>query len=393
MKREQALQTSLDQLMQYCESQDWQGYDPYDALDSPLIRTLSLRRRWFRLGFTQALKTLPFNLRKPLGIAKNINPKAVSLFLNSSLTLYRITRQEKYLRLARRFFDTLSDLSCQGYHGCAWGYSFDWQSRFFLLPKGTPTVVNTVFAANALINFHLVTGSQESLRMARSSCDFILQDLHRWEQGEEVCFSYTPLDTLQVYNANMLAAQLLDRVSTLKGEKQLRETALRAVNFVIRRQNADGSWFYGNKDAFRWIDGHHTGFILIALDEILKGTGRDELTSPLRNGLDFYRRALFRRNGAPKYYPGRRFPADIHCAAQGIITFARLRDHGQGYLGLAEKVARWTIENMQDRSGYFYFRKNRLLTNKIPYMRWGQAWMISALTELLAALAAEEEHS
>jgi len=34
-----------------------------------------------------------------------------------------------------------------------------------------------------------------------------------------------------------------------------------------------------------------------------------------------------------------------------------------------------------ERRGYFYFRKGRYLTNKIPYMRWGQAWAFHALTE------------
>jgi len=38
---------------------------------------------------------------------------------------------------------------------------------------------------------------------------------------------------------------------------------------------------------------------------------------------------------------------------------------------------------MQERSGYFYFRKNRFITNRIPYLRWGQAWAFHALTAYL----------
>ena len=33
----------------------------------------------------------------------------------------------------------------------AWGYNFDWQSRNFFAPRGTPTIVPTAFAARALI--------------------------------------------------------------------------------------------------------------------------------------------------------------------------------------------------------------------------------------------------
>ena len=34
---------------------------------------------------------------------------------------------------------------------------------------------------------------------------------------------------------------------------------------------------------------------------------------------------------------------------------------------------------------YFYFRKGRFLTNRIPYMRWSQAWAFHALTEYVLA--------
>jgi len=41
------------------------------------------------------------------------------------------------------------------------------------------------------------------------------------------------------------------------------------------------------------------------------------------------------------------------------------------------------IENMQGPDGAFYFQKNKYFTNKIPYMRWSQAWAFHALTEYL----------
>jgi hypothetical protein len=53
---------------------------------------------------------------------------------------------------------------------------------------------------------------------------------------------------------------------------------------------------------------------------------------------------------------------------------------------LAQTVARWTIANMQDPSGYFYFRKYRFMTNKTATLHWGQATMLHAL----ACLTLEE---
>jgi len=391
MKPDIGVHASLNRLFAYCQSQAWRGYDPYDGLNSRLFGSLPFKDRWFRLVFAQLVKRSPLNLRELLGISKGLNPKGLSLFLNGCLTLYRLTGREKYFLLSRYFLQLLKELSCKGYSGHCWGYNFDWQSRYFFLPQGTPTAVNTVFVANALLNLYETLGEEESLQMALSSCEFLLHDLNRWEGEGEICFSYTPLDSLQIYNANIWAAQLLCRVHRLGGERSLLEIAQKATRYVIRNQNHDGSWCYGKQSSQNWVDGHHTGFILVALNDIITLTGNTRLASHLKAGLDFYRRQLFRPEGIPKYYPNSLFPIDIHCAAQGIITFVQLRALAKGHLAFAQKVAHWTIQNMQDRAGYFYYRMGRFLTNKIPYIRWGQAWMFYALSELISALQDEGE--
>jgi len=50
---------------------------------------------------------------------------------------------------------------------------------------------------------------------------------------------------------------------------------------------------------------------------------------------------------------------------------------------LAVTVARWTISNLFDDSGYFYYRKYPLVTSRTPYFHWGQATMFKALAHLL----------
>jgi hypothetical protein len=56
---------------------------------------------------------------------------------------------------------------------------------------------------------------------------------------------------------------------------------------------------------------------------------------------------------------------------------------GEKYRDLAEKVMDWMIGNLRDNTGYFYYRKGKLMKNKIPYIRWSQAWAFHALTEYL----------
>jgi hypothetical protein len=57
---------------------------------------------------------------------------------------------------------------------------------------------------------------------------------------------------------------------------------------------------------------------------------------------------------------------------------------------MAKKVAAWTIANMQDDSGYFYYRRYPLLTAKTPYFHWGQATMFKALSHLLLAIGRKD---
>jgi hypothetical protein len=55
----------LEKLKIFIEKEQFKGYDPYDALNSPVLRGLSFGNKYLRIAFTQGLKRLPFNLRPP----------------------------------------------------------------------------------------------------------------------------------------------------------------------------------------------------------------------------------------------------------------------------------------------------------------------------------------
>ena len=60
------------------------------------------------------------------------------------------------------------------------------------------------------------------------------------------------------------------------------------------------------------------------------------------------------KNGRPKYYNNRTYPVDSQCASQAIDTLANFSEYSDSALELAQKVANWTIDDMQDKDGYFY---------------------------------------
>jgi hypothetical protein len=274
----------------------------------------------------------------------------------------------------------------KGFSGAAWGYNFDWQSRAFFAPRGTPTIVPTAFAARALCEAAEVFGEAEYLPFARTICDFILNDLKRFdESSDEVCFTYSPLDQTRVFNASLLAGEALASIGKLSSEPSLCDWAMRAARYVVRQQRADGSWAYGADDYQTWADNFHTGFILTSLSRIIGACegAKDELEPSLMRGYEFWRERFFLNNGWPKYYPDRLYPADAHAAASAITTLVELRGRISSPIILAEKVAHWAIENLRDQRGWFHYQRRRFHTVRIPYMRWSQAWMAYAVSRLL----------
>lgn len=56
---------SLDRLRTYIESQNFRGYDPYDALNSPLLRLLTLGRKYPRIAAIMLLSHVHSTDPKP----------------------------------------------------------------------------------------------------------------------------------------------------------------------------------------------------------------------------------------------------------------------------------------------------------------------------------------
>ncbi len=383
------IQTAHQELWRWCRAQSFAGYDPYDALNSLLFQATPLKHsRAARLAWTQFHKRSPINLRPLVRIPRERNSKAIALFALASLANYRRSKTKEAEVEARELLDDLMWMRLKGFSGAAWGYNFDWQSRAFFAPRGTPTIVPTAFAARALCEAVEVFGHAEYLPFARTICDFILNDLKRFdESSDEVCFSYSPLDRTRVLNASLLAGEALASIGRLSGEASLCDWAVRAARYVIRRQRADGSWAYGADEYQSWADNFHTAFILTSLSRIIDACAgaQDELEPSLMRGYEFWHERFFLDNGWPKYYPDHLYPADAHSAGSAIITLVELRGRIPGTMMLAEKIAQWATENLRDRRGFFYYQRRRFHTVRIPYMRWSEAWMAYGISRLLEA--------
>lgn len=374
------IQTHIQQLQRFIEKYNFTGYDPYDALNSPLLNFLSSSSKNLRILFTQALKRIPFNIRPILGIQKGLNPKALGLFLWGYAKLYAVEKDEKYIQKIKGILDLLEQTRSGGYSGNCWGYNFDWQSRAFFLPKYTPTIVNSSFIGHALIDTYRLVNLEQALLMALSIKNFILNDLNRTQHGNDLCFSYTPIDHTSIHNANLLGSSLLIRLHSFEPDEEAKKISLSSFEYSLGYQNTDGSWYYAETNYQKWIDSFHTGFNLQSIRYFLEEGFEEHYRDKYLNGVEFYKNNFFLEDGTPKYFHNKTYPIDIHSPTQALVFFSKL---GKDYQELTELLLKWFITNMKDKKGYFYFQKTPLHTNKIAYMRWAQAWAFHALTEYL----------
>src|SRR5690606_8059965 len=113
-------------------------------------------------------------------------------------------------------------------------------------------------------------GNNKAKKLIISATDFVLNDLNRTQHLNNFCFSYSPFDKQVVYNASMKGTRLLAQAYSLTNNDEYLNKAKLSVQFVIDKQNEDGSWFYSDKVNGKWIDNYHTGYVLDCLDEYIK---------------------------------------------------------------------------------------------------------------------------
>ncbi|WP_430404430.1 delta-aminolevulinic acid dehydratase [Fluviicola sp.] len=380
-------------LKHYCESQEFKGWDPYDGLNSKIFKVLPFKY-WdlARLAWIQGFKRSPINFRRLLLVPKEHNAKGIGLFLSGYCNLYKLaskgddrfgTPDEIKMKI-NELSELLLTMANKDYSGACWGYNFDWQARrLFLFPKNTPTVVATTFCASALFEAYEATGNEQYLNTALSSADFVLNDLNRTPGKKGFILSYSPLkgnDT--VYNASLLGAKLLSICYSYRKNEEYRKVSKEIVEAACAGQAEDGSWVYGLLPVQSWIDSFHTGYNLDAIAHYSKNFQDHDYDAYLEKGMDYYLTNFFLEDGTPKYYHNKTYPIDIHCPGQLFVTLNALQSWTK-HEELADRVAKWTLEHLFNKKGFFYYQLKEGVSSKIPYMRWSNAFMFNALSVYL----------
>jgi len=301
------------------------------------------------------------------------------------LTMFRLTKDPTYEEKTRGCLQWLDENKAKNYEGHSWGNHFEFSSRSGRTPKLEPIIVWTSLIGQAFLDGYELLGEERYLEVAKSICRWILA-LPRERTDHGTCLSYVAYMQSTVHNSNMLGAAMLARTARITGAKELAETAAEAMEYSCTRQLSDGAWYYGEDPKYHWVDNFHTGYNLDSLKCYLENTNDMRFDKNLRRGFEYYMKEFFESDGTPRYYNNKKFPVDIQCASQAITTLANFADVYPEALDISLKVANWTIDNMQDKKGYFYYRVMPWGKMKVPLLHWGQATMYRGLTLLYSKL-------
>lgn len=379
------LRQSLDKLQGWIEAHEFRGYEPFDGLASRL-KPLTFNRLFLERILQQAVRQSPINLRPILGIKPQESTKGRGYMAWGYLQRYTLTGDPAYRDKAVLCLEWLDLHKAPGYAHHSWGNSFAFSSRVGQLPQFEPIIVWTSLIGQAYLDAFEILGDRRFLDIAESICAWILE-VPREVTPDGTCLSYVAFEQRSIHNANMLGAAMLARTARHARRPDYLAVAGEAMTYSCARQRPDGSWYYGEQTDHRWIDNFHTGYNLDSLKCYLENSGDDRFRENLRRGFAFYRDSFFEPSGRPKYYHDRTYPIDSQCASQAVETLSQFAGTEDGALDLAIRVADWTIDHMQDRKGFFYYRRYPMVTAKTPMLHWAQATTFRAFALLLNRLA------
>jgi hypothetical protein len=387
------LRRSILSLNEWIQNNNFKAYEPFDGLSSYFFPLTFGKKLPMRI-LQQLVLRSPFHIRPLLGIRPLDSTKGRGFFAKGYLHLWQATGEEKYKKLAAACLDWLIKNISPGYSGACWGNHFNYASRGGIILKGTPTIVWTSLIGHTFFDAYKLTENKRYLEIAKSACHFIMEDIPKKDYPDGTsCLSYVPNEMREIHNSNMLGASLLARYCSYQNDERILNLSDCSMKYSLKRQLPDGSWYYGEAKKYHWIDNWHTAYNLDSLKWFEDTIGTGKYVKNLNKGFSFYKKNFFLDDGTPKYFSNETYPIDIQAASQAIDTLSFFSNYDPEAIQLARKVTNWTIHNMQDSSGYFYYRKLKWKIVRIPMIHWGQATMLSALAHFYKKLETFKTHN
>jgi hypothetical protein len=236
---------------------------------------------------------------------------------------------------------------------------------------------------------HAIDGDQRWLDIMHSAAEHAATDIKDREiSADAATAGYNPEDTQGgVINASAYRAFLLTGAAIQFAREDYRRIAERNLNFVLRAQQSDGSWFYAADGVRDFVDHFHTCFVLKALAKIERLTGHAGCRKAIEAGVGYYVDHLFTDDGLPK--PFSRAPRltvyrqELYDCAECVNLGVLLRGRFPALDERVDATVADVLDHWQKPDGSFRARRLLVGWDNVPMHRWAQAQMFRSLCCLL----------
>jgi|SRR5581483_985897 len=389
---------AIEKFLGWLDAHGYASYDPYDLWGTPF----GVRGR--RLYYKKPVVGLPFVA--PIILTEVIAPQLRQSFVRKEryatadgqiilafLKCHSSTGQTSFLAKAERLAAEMLEYRVSGYSGHCWGYPFDWECCHRFYPKNTPFITSTPYAFEAFIRLHDVTGRTDHLETAKSIAQFVFNDLNDLATGpQSSAASYSTVEKSKVINASAYRAFVLTEAAHYAPSGEFEELAAKNVRFILESQREDGAWLYAlDNPAEAFIDHFHTCFVLKNLFKLNLRRQDPAIADAIIRGYRYYRNNLFGDDGLPKSFaiqPRTQIVRlEMYNFAEAITLGCLLRNDIPEAFALARRLADMVCGELQLPDGHFVTRVYvGGWRHTFPYLRWPQAQLFLALTNILAAL-------
>jgi hypothetical protein len=300
--------------------------------------------------------------------------------------IYQINKNERLLKLIQENLSWLEENKSEGYSGACWGLPFNWYLPGSIIAGiNTPCSTILIYMLDAFLLCHKLTGNGRYKDVAISIADFLVGDLNKDTIDEEtICSSYTPLDNFHVINVNSYVAATLYTISNYRKDNSLIEYSDKLINYVLKEQNEDGSWYYwGAQDRTKDIvDSLHQCYIIENLYRCYLINRDKRIYDSIKKGLDYFTENIY-SNGQIKKFTDekyRDYPLELIDHAEAIIMFTML-SNDYNTKEYAEKTLNYVFHKFKIKNkSYFYSYIVKSIPKGIPYIRWGESQILYALS-------------
>jgi hypothetical protein len=366
------------------------SHDPHD------LWATSLGQRAKRLYYWNAVLGAP--LVAPFVALDVLAPRARSIVVSRArfpiadahyaLGLFALARAGDEPRLVDRGRDFLAALAASQSKDLdepAWGYPFDWPSRYGTFEAGTPLVTTVPYCYEAFESGYSSTGEERYLGMTERIARFVFERIPVTPlPGDSDASAYTPSDRTQVVNASAYRAALLASAGRRFDREDWTDASQRNVRFVLGEQRADGSWPYAADDHF--VDNFHTCLVLKNLTKVWRLTADERVHDAVLRGYEFYLRRLLDDDGLPVPFASRPrltlHRRDLYDYAEGVYLAYLLHGEVPAAKQVLERLVDEVVSRWQLPDGHFATRELVVGRNTVPYHRWAQAQMFHALARV-----------